>query len=104
MKVIASSTLQNIIRNISDFEDKMVLFVGKEVTWSSLSKSHVYSFEGEEQISVAVDDFLYFLEIYLVKEVIDVWKSWTADKQHGLAELIEAVIFYAENDSYKPCQ
>lgn len=102
MKVITSGTLEDIIQNITEFEDEMVLYADQNVKWGPRSKSCVYDFEKDEQVPAIIDEIPYFLEVSLVKEVIDVWRRWTPKEQYVLKEFTEAVIFYAENDSYKP--
>jgi hypothetical protein len=47
--------------------------------------------------------FVYFLEIDLIREVINVWRDWRKGKKPTLEEKCEAVIYYAENDAYLPC-
>jgi hypothetical protein len=101
MQFVATGTLENIISRIDSFSDDMILFVVKDESWKPSSTSLVYHFEFDEVGPFVVDGAQYFLEVDLVNEVIEVWKDWTSAQHSPLAELVEAVIHYAEYDAYK---
>ncbi|WDF78366.1 hypothetical protein PQ469_31245 [Mucilaginibacter sp. KACC 22773] len=102
MKFITTGTLENIIHNIHEFDDLAVLFVDQKLKWGPLSKTCIYFFEDGEEVPSKIDDIPYFLEVELVKEVIDVWNIRTTGKRQGSKDIIDAVIFYAERDAYMP--
>jgi hypothetical protein len=58
------------------------------------------SHDGSEPLGTA--GFNYFLEVYLAKEVIDVWRNWRGGREPNLAQMCEALIFYASRDAYLP--
>nr|WP_294944760.1 hypothetical protein [uncultured Mucilaginibacter sp.] len=101
MQFVATDTLENIISRIDSFSDEMILFVVKDESWKPSSTSLVYHFDTDEVGPFVIDGAEYFLEVALVKDVMEVWKDWTSAQHPPLAELVEAVIHYAEYDAYK---
>src|SRR4051794_24002241 len=98
MELINNNTLENIIKEIDSFEDDMVLYVEqKDDKWHLSSMAYIYSFGNEEEVPTEVKGVPYFLEISLINEVMEVWKSWTSNKKNANQEIVIAVIYYAEN-------
>lgn len=48
------------------------------------------------------DGLVYFLEVHLAKEAIDVWRRWRGDKTPEVDDKVAAVIYYAQNDDWLP--
>jgi hypothetical protein len=44
----------------------------------------------------------YWLEVELIKDVIEVWSDWRSGLVPSLNERLAAVTYYAENDAYIP--
>jgi hypothetical protein len=44
----------------------------------------------------------YFLEVELVREVLEVWTKWRAGALPTTEEALEALIHYAVYNAYKP--
>jgi len=44
----------------------------------------------------------YFLEVDLVREVLEVWSAWRNGQIPTTNEACTAVIYYAEHDAYQP--
>lgn len=104
MEVVATDALINIIRDINGFGNEVVLFVVKDAQWKCLSKCFAYSFNLDEDVPLIIDEAVYFLEAELVKDVIEVWKDWNSVQYASLEKLVDAVIYYAENDASKPVE
>jgi Domain of unknown function (DUF6966) len=69
--------------------------------WTADSEATVLY--GERSVeSVTAPGFTYVLEVYLAKEVIEVWSLWRDGKTPTLTDAIGAVIWYAEYDAYEP--
>lgn len=56
----------------------------------------------EDDDGGAPTGFVYFLEVDLAQEVVDVWSRWRGGRTPSLEDKIEAVIYYASNDAYLP--
>lgn len=48
------------------------------------------------------EGFYYLLEASIIQEVISVWSAWRNNRQPTSAEIVQAIIYYAENDAYQP--
>ena len=44
----------------------------------------------------------YLLEVFLAKEVVEVWSKWRNGRNPTALDKCAAVIYYAENDAYLP--
>jgi hypothetical protein len=48
------------------------------------------------------DGTVYFLEVSLAQEAIDVYRDWNGRPDPSLEESLAAVIYYREHDAYLP--
>lgn len=44
----------------------------------------------------------YLLEVYLIKEVLDVWKNWRDGKEPTSEEKINAIDYFVKHDAFLP--
>jgi hypothetical protein len=44
----------------------------------------------------------YVLELWVAREVLEVWSAWRGGRVPSLAEACAAVVYYVENDAYLP--
>ena len=44
----------------------------------------------------------YVLEVFIAKEVIDVWSQWRDGRRPTPAEALGAILYYAEHDAFEP--
>jgi hypothetical protein len=100
MKLIKQGLLIEIIKNRQTLKDNLVLYVDRTTKWNSSSKAYVYEFDEEESIPLDLNGAPYFLELGLIREVIDVWHQWNDKKDISTENECIATIYYAENDSY----
>jgi hypothetical protein len=105
MELLKEGTLRSIIKDINSFDENLNIIVyaeKKDKVWDQNSNALVLLEDLEESKSSRKERFLYFLEVYLIKEVIEVWKEWSDNLNPDIEELCDAVIYYAENDAYLP--
>jgi hypothetical protein len=43
----------------------------------------------------------YLLEVFIAREVLEVWSSWRGNRAPSMDEACEAIIYYADNDAYQ---
>ncbi len=98
MKLIEENTLENAIKDIDSFDDEDVLYVRKP--WNKNSQTYVYTYGEGENSPLDINSIPYFLEVFIVKEVIEVLKEHTKNMNSDINEVCKAVIYYAENDAY----
>jgi hypothetical protein len=101
MELVKEGKLLDIIKSIQDFDDEQIVFVKSKDNWHTGSDALVLQFEDDETVRLEIGDLYYFLEVDLIKEVMEVWSQWNNNKKSSLNEICEAVIYYAVNDSYK---
>ena len=96
-------TLQEILDNLGAYNDEYVVYIQKKQRIDKDTKVVVLPQEDGDKISAAENQgFSYFLEIFLMIEVIDVWIKWRNGKSPNIDDKIEAIAYYSENDAYLP--
>ncbi len=99
MNRITSGNLSEIISNIYSYPDQAVLYVIRKPSWDYTSITYLYEFDEEEEPPLNINAADYFLEVSIVKEVVEVWKEWNPNLITD-NYLFKAVLYYAINDSY----
>jgi hypothetical protein len=79
-------------------DDEATIFV-KDGPVDESTESLVLA-EGEEP----PPGFKYLLEVYVAKNVIEVWSKWRDGKRPSRAERTTAVAHYASHDAYLPAE
>lgn len=98
-------TLADLVAALDDIPERdqsgAVAAIYARRPWSPDSDAVVL--HGERVVeSVTAPGFTYLLEVYLSKEVIEVWSSWRDGRAPTLTEAVGAVIWYGEYDAYEP--
>jgi hypothetical protein len=93
-------TLGQVVGGIEGFSDGGIIFVPDDTGDVSLS-SPVKILDLDSTLA-GVPGFRYFLEVELVKDVLQVWSDWRDGQSPTLDESLAAIIYYAANDSYIP--
>ena len=89
-------TLEDVIHDLETLENTLTICVQRFPVWTCSS---------EAALVVHADvpgrnNFPYFLEVYVAKDVLRAWSFARDGKTPNLAEKCEALIYYAENDAY----
>ncbi|RFZ90742.1 hypothetical protein D0C36_17430 [Mucilaginibacter conchicola] len=100
MKKSISDKLIEVIKKATLLDKEIVLYV--KTDWSPQSDTEGYLFDPEEIVPLELNGVPYFLEIDTVIEVIETWNNWTDGNKSDLDNIVEAVIYYAKYDAYKP--
>ncbi len=98
-------TLSEIISNIDDQNEEAIIFAKKvDGKFSPSSEALLVELDNEEMGSQITDiaekhcpDFDYFLEVFLVKGIMEDLKNTVGFK--SLEQLIDRIIYYAEFDA-----
>ena len=93
--------LGTFLLNLDKYPDNRILLTQQPVALTSLIKI-VNDYECEELEKYSVDGFYYLLEIDIIKEILQVWSFWRNSKKPTLNEMLMAIIYYSENDTYLP--
>jgi hypothetical protein len=95
-----SKIFSELLLNYSDYGDEYILFTNNN---ASLGEKTLVYLVNENEIEKAKKEGLkYIIEMFLVKEIIDVWSSWRNNKAPSINNIIEAIKYYVENDTYLP--
>lgn len=89
--------LKELLENMNILDNDSIIFTEKKPKWLPDSEA-IVSYEDE----IVFGEFTYFLEVYLAKEVVEVWSKWRSGQKPNIEDICEAVIYYAEYDAYLP--
>ena len=94
--------LIDFLPDIDHYHRKLTIYASKNPAWQSDSEIILVHDPDGRTLPLTRDgvEFDYFLEVYLAKDVMRVWKQWHGDKTPSPEEMCAAVIYYAENDAY----
>ena len=88
-------SLADVLHQLGSFDDDDTIFVASvPATAETLA---FVAREGSEPRGS-----LYLLEVYLAREVLDVWRDWRGRREPTRQDAVDAVVYYAENDAYLP--
>ena len=94
---VAGRPLGDVLGDLDKIDDDEATIFVKDGSVDESTESLVLA-EGDEP----PPGFKYLLEVYLAKEVIEVWSKWRGGKRPSLTERIAAVAHYASHDAYLP--
>lgn len=94
--------LIDIANELESLDDNYVITCSGKPNWSPDSSASLVLVEEFSEPSNDVFIPNYFLEVFIAKEVLDVWKNWRNERIPTADERCEALIYYAKNDAYIP--
>ncbi len=95
-------TLEDLLRILPSLDPRMTIVASPRRPLSAGSPARLAP-EGEGRHE-AGSDLTYLLEVWLAREVAEVWAEWRNGRTPTTDELIEAVTYYADNDAYLPVE
>jgi hypothetical protein len=96
---VAARPLGDVLGDLDKVDDDEATIFVNDGPVEELTESLVLV-EGEEP----PPGFKYLLEVYLAKDVIEVWSEWRGGKRPTRAERSTAVAHYASHDAYLPVE
>jgi len=93
---VAARPLGHVLGEIDELHEEATIYINDGPVDDS-TESLVLA-EGE----APPPGFKYLLEVFLAKDVIDVWSKWRGGKRPSRAERVAAVAHYASHDAYLP--
>lgn len=94
--------LIELIDHIAEIDDDLVIFIPSNEPLSENSNAVVVPQELLPDSGKSPEGLQYLLEVYIVKEVLDVWRKWRNGKEPTPLEKYQAFIYYVEKDAYLP--
>jgi hypothetical protein len=93
-------TLGSLVDEIERLDDNLTIYAEANPDWTEFSAAVACHDPLDGSLPMEAAGKKYFLEIWIAKEVIEVWKEWRGGRSPSSSEKCEAVIYYAKNDSY----
>lgn len=97
--------LLDVIQQLEDLTDERCIYVEEHAPWTA---EIAVALAGEDvslstsRVEVEGVAFVYFLEVTIAKQAIEVWKHQRPDRTPSDTDKAEAVIHKAEHDSWLP--
>lgn len=92
--------LREIINQVEVLSEDLVIFARRNGDWKLDAPAALILSADMKSIGVDLEDLVYFLEVSIAKEVLDVWQNWRDGRTPNENERIEALFYYVDNDAY----
>lgn len=96
------TTLAELSRKIETLDDDLIIYAEANPAWSGNSAATVGPSNVDIEQLTKFKGMPYFLEVWLAKEVLEVWQDWRNGQVPTEQEALEALIYYATFDGYMP--
>jgi hypothetical protein len=95
-------TLAELLQRAGELGDELTIYAegGPDATPESRATAAAEPEDGS--LPPEAEGLEYLLEADQVKEVIDVWSDWRGGAKPSATQRVEAVTYYAKNDTYLP--
>jgi len=90
-----TQSFADVLQRLGSFDDDETIYVADEPPTADTPA--LVCPEGSQPAGWA-----YLLEIYLAREVLEVWRDWRRLSEPSRQDAVDAVVYYAENDAYLP--
>ena len=95
-------TLLEVAENLHSLDNSETIFAKRNPAWSETSEAILCETSATDSVPAESEGFEYFLEVHVAKETVEVWSEWRDGRQPTISEKLEAMIYYAEQDSWLP--
>ena len=98
-------TLRNVIEELSELPREYTIYAAMIDGQWTLDSLAVVEEEPEDGCIQQTFDGVkmdYFLEIFLARDVIKVWKQWSGDQDPSIGAKLRALVHYKLHDAYLP--
>lgn len=92
------TTLRDLLPSLGDVDEELVVVARRP--WTHDSDATCV----DEDVDERPSGLEYLLEVGLVREVARVWSAWRDGREPTPTELADAVVHYAEHDTYLPTE
>ncbi len=95
-------TLAELLEELDSLTDDLTIYAAKAPAWSAAAPATACLEFGDAEAPGEAHGMSYLLEVPLAKEAVQVWSEWRGGREPTVEDKCEAVIYYAENDTYLP--
>lgn len=96
--------LIDIIDNLESFDVNLTIYAKKTPNWEQTSYAVVTQDPESGILPEEAKGLYYLMEIYLAKEILNVWSEWRNGRKPNIQEKLEAIIYYSTHDAYMPVE
>ena len=94
-------TLRDVIARLDQFEDDETIYAESAAPGARAE----VAVEPDDGSAPSIADGLpYLLEVAVAREAVEVWRAWRPGREPSLGDMLEAVVYYAENDAWLPIE
>lgn len=95
-------TLADLMGQLDSLDDDFTIYAEKNPEWSANSLAVACPEPEEGGVPAEARGMSYLLEVFLSKDVVEVWSGGRGGRKPTAVDKCEAVIHYAEYDAYLP--
>ena len=95
-------TLAELLERIEELPAEGIMYAASSDDDRGLAEAAVVVVPLDLEPPTTVGSLRYLLEVSMVDDVLKTWSAWRSGAVPSLAERVEAVSFYCDNDSYIP--
>ena len=101
-KKILLMKLIDAIDQLDSFDEDLTIYVDSRLV---LDSEAVLACEPEDgSLPEEARGLVYFIEVYLAREVLEVWSQWRQDEVPSREDKYKALVYYVKNDDYLPVE
>lgn len=93
-------TFAELVERLDALDDDLTIYAAE--SWSETSNAVAAREPEDGSLPPEAAGMRYVLEVSIAREVIEVWSKWRGGAVPTTSERCEAILHYAENDSYLP--
>lgn len=96
--------LETVLDQLETFDDESLIFARRDSKLDPDSEAIVILCPEDESQPHEPEGMEYLLEVFLAREVLEVWSDWRGGRMPGPNEKIAALEYYCEHDCYIPIE
>lgn len=94
-------TLRDVVARLDEFADVETIYAESA---SPTARAAVAAEPGDGSLPPSAAGLAYLLEVDAAREAIEVWRAWRPGRTPTLDDQVAAVMYYAENDAWRPIE
>jgi hypothetical protein len=96
------TTLNLLVRELDHVDDDLTIYT-EGGSCAGPDAPAVAALEPEDgTVPQLADGLDYLLEVFIAKEVVEVWSQWRGGRRPTPAEALRAIVYYAKHDAFEP--
>ena len=99
-----TTTLRELVGRLDELDREVTLYAegGRDAQPDAPAVAAIEPEDGS--LPPEADGLDYVLEVFIARDVLDVWSKWREGRQPTTDEACEAILHYARRDAYLPVE